>query len=118
MSVAAQQAAALGQLIAARVLNTQQLKGLARCFFAAIDDYLTAPWATAESDFIYEKTRGERPRDFRERMNFNAALQRLASEDATMHQVMSEVSHLVKPSSALRAPEIVSRVSSLMASSI
>ena len=51
-------------------------------------------------------------------MNFNAALQRLASEDATVHQIMSEVSHLVKPSSALRAPEIVSRVSALMAASI
>ncbi len=51
-------------------------------------------------------------------MNFNAALQRLASDDATVHQIMSEVSHLVKPSSALRAPEIVNRVSALMAASI
>ena len=118
MSVAAQQAGALRRLVEARVSDAQPLKGLARSFYAAIDDFLTAPWAMAESDFIYEKTRGQRPHDFRERMNFNAALQRLASEDATVHQVMSEVSHLARPSSALRAPEIVSRVSALMAASI
>ena len=99
-------AGALRRLVEARVSDAQPLKGLARSFYAAIDDFLTAPWAMAESDFIYEKTRGQRPHDFRERMNFNAALQRLASEDATVHQVMSEVSHLVRPSSALRAPEI------------
>jgi len=118
MSVAAQEAAVLKRLIEARVLDARPLKGLARSFFAAIEDFLTAPWAVAESDFIYEKTRGERPHDFRERMSFNAALQRLASEDATVHQIMSDVSHLVTPSSALRAPEIVSRVSALMAASI
>ena len=59
-----------------------------------------------------------RPHDFRAHMNFNAALQRLASDDATVHQIMSEVNHLVRPSSALRAPEIVNRVSALMATSI
>ena len=104
MSVAAQQAGALRRLVEARVSDAQPLKGLARSFYAAIDGFLTAPWAMAESDFIYEKTRGQRPHDFRERMNFNAALQRLAREDATVHQVMSEVSHLARPSSALRAP--------------
>ena len=41
-----------------------------------------------------------------------------AAEDATVHQIMSEVSHLVKPSGALCAPEIVSRVSALMDASI
>jgi hypothetical protein len=43
-------------------------------------------------------------------MSFNAALQRLASEDAALHRIVSEVNHLVKPSSALRAPQIVDRV--------
>jgi len=118
MSVAAQEVGVLRQLIEARTSNADPLKGLAQSFFAAVQDFLAAPWATAESDFIFERTRGQRPHDFRERMNFNAALQRLASVDATVHQVMSEVSHLVRPSSALRAPEIVSRVSALMAASI
>lgn len=118
MSVAAQEAGALRQLIEARMSNTDPLKGLARPFFAAVQDFLAAPWATAESDFIDEKTRGQRPNDFNERLNFNSALLRLASEDATVHQIMSAVTHLVKPFSALRDPQIVGRVTALMAASV
>ncbi len=54
---------------------------------------------------------------FSQRLNFTSALLRVAAEDATVHQVMSEVSHLVKPSSALRDPQIVSRLAALMAAS-
>ncbi|MHC2332434.1 FAD-dependent monooxygenase family protein [Bradyrhizobium sp. USDA 4454] len=118
MSVAAQQAGALRRLIEARMSNADPLSGIAWPFFEVVQDFLAAPWATAESDFIHEETRGQRPQDFKERLNFNSGLLRLASEDATVHQTMSEVSHLVKPSSALRAPEIVSRVAALMAASI
>jgi 2-polyprenyl-6-methoxyphenol hydroxylase-like FAD-dependent oxidoreductase len=117
MSVAAQEAVALRRLIEVRSSETHALKGLARSFFAAIQDFLAAQWAVAESDFAFEKTRGQRPNDFYQRMNFNAALQHLASEDATVHQILSEVSHLVKPSSALRDPQIVSRTTALMAAS-
>jgi 2-polyprenyl-6-methoxyphenol hydroxylase-like FAD-dependent oxidoreductase len=117
MSVAAQEAGALRRLIEARTSNADPLKGLARPFFAAVQDFLTALWATAESDFIHEKTRGQRPNDFNERLNFNSAVQRVAAEDATVHQIMSEVSHLVKPSSALHDPQIVSRVMALMTAS-
>ena len=118
MSVAAQEVGVLRQLIKTRTSNADRLKGLAQSFFAAVQDFLDAPWATAENDFIFERTRGQRPNDFDERLNFNSALLRLASEDATVHQIMSEVTHLVKPSSALRAPEIVSRVTAFMAASV
>lgn len=118
MSVAAQEAATLRRLIEARMSNADPLKGLAQSFFAAVQDFLAAPWATAESDFIFERTSGQRPNDFDERLNFNSALLRLASEDATVHQIMSEVTHLVKPFSALRDPQIVSRVTALMAASV
>jgi 2-polyprenyl-6-methoxyphenol hydroxylase-like FAD-dependent oxidoreductase len=118
MSVAAQEVGVLRHLIEARASNADPLKGLARSFFAAVQDFLAAPWATAESDFIFERTRGQRPNDFDERLNFNSALLRLASEDATVHQIMSEVTHLVKPFSALRDPQIVSRVTALMAASV
>ena len=118
MSVAAQEVGVLRQLIEARTSNADPLKGIAQSFFAAVQDFLAAPWATAESDFIFERTRGQRPHDFDERLNFNSALLRLASEDATVHQIMSEVTHLVKPFSALRDPQIVSRVTALMAASV
>jgi 2-polyprenyl-6-methoxyphenol hydroxylase-like FAD-dependent oxidoreductase len=117
MSVAAQEAGALKRLIELRSLEPHPLKGLARLFFADIEEFLAAPWAVAESDLTFEKTRGQRPNDFNQRMTFNAALQRLACADATVHQIMSEVSHLTKPSSALCDPGIVSRVTMLMAAS-
>ena len=117
MSIAAQEAGALRRLIDARISDAEPLKGLARSFFAAVQDFLAAPWAVAESDFIYEKTRGQRPSDFHQRIRFNSALQRVAAEDATVHQIMSEVTHLVKPPSALRDPLILSRVTALMAAS-
>jgi 2-polyprenyl-6-methoxyphenol hydroxylase-like FAD-dependent oxidoreductase len=117
MSVAAQEVSALKRLIEARALDADPLKGLAQSYFAAIEDFLAAPWAVTESDFIYAKTRGQRPNDFHKRLKLNLALQRVASEDAAVHQIMSEVTHLVKRSSALRDPQIVSRVTALMSAS-
>jgi hypothetical protein len=117
MSVAAQEVSVLKRLIEARALDTDPLQGLAQSFFAAIQDFLAAPWTVTESDFMYEKTRGQRPNDFHQRSKFNLALQRVAAEDATVHQIMSEVTHLVKRSGALRDPQIVSRVTALMAAS-
>jgi 2-polyprenyl-6-methoxyphenol hydroxylase-like FAD-dependent oxidoreductase len=117
MSVAAQEAGALKRLIESRSSGPHPLKGPAGSFFAEIQGLLAAPWAVAESDFAFERTRGRCPDDFRQRMTFNAALLRLASEDASVHQVMSEVAHLIKRSNALRDPEIVSRVTELIAAS-
>jgi hypothetical protein len=117
MSVAAQEVGVLKRLIEARAFDADPLKGLPRSFFAAVQELLAAPWAVAESDFIYEKTRGQRPKDLQQRLNYSFALLRLASEDATVHQMMSHVTHLVKPSSALGDPQIVARVTALMAAS-
>jgi 2-polyprenyl-6-methoxyphenol hydroxylase-like FAD-dependent oxidoreductase len=117
MSVAAQEVGVLKRLTETRALDADPLKGLAQSFFAAIQDFLAAPWAMTESDYIYEKTRGQRPNDFHQRLKFNLGLQRVAAEDATVHQIMSEVTHLVKRSSALRDPLIVSRVTALMSAS-
>jgi 2-polyprenyl-6-methoxyphenol hydroxylase-like FAD-dependent oxidoreductase len=117
MSVAAQEVGVLQRLIEARATSADPLRGLAQSFFAAIQDFLAAPWAVTESDFMYEKTRGQRPDDFHQRSKFSSALQLVAAEDAAVHQVMSEVTHLVKRSAALRDPQIVNRVTALMAPS-
>jgi hypothetical protein len=50
-------------------------------------------------------------------MKFGAALQRVAAEDAGVHQILFEVNHLMRPPSALRDPDIVSRVTAVMAAS-
>jgi 2-polyprenyl-6-methoxyphenol hydroxylase-like FAD-dependent oxidoreductase len=114
MSVAAQQAGALRRSMAARVSQADPLSGLSRLFFAAVESFLAAPWAVAESDFAHQKTRGQRPSDLQQRLNFNSALQRIAAADARVHQIVSEVSHLIRPAKALRDPQIVSRVKALM----
>jgi 2-polyprenyl-6-methoxyphenol hydroxylase-like FAD-dependent oxidoreductase len=115
MSVAAQEISILLGLLEARAREPDPLRGLPPAFFAAIQSALATPWAVAEADFMFAKTRGRPPSDLPERMRFNAALQRLAIEDAGVHQIMSEVNHLMRPSSALRDPQIVSRVTARMA---
>ena len=69
----------------------------------------------ATSDFVYPKTRGQRPVDFERRLQFIIALVRLGAQDPSIHKLMFEVNHLLKPQSALRAPEVAERVARLMA---
>jgi 2-polyprenyl-6-methoxyphenol hydroxylase-like FAD-dependent oxidoreductase len=117
MSVAAQEVRVIKSLLDARSAGSHGLEGLAPAFFTAIQGVLAAPWSVAENDFIYDKTRGQRPQDFPQRMKFGAALQRVAAEDAGVHQILFEVNHLMRPPSALRDPDIVSRVTAVMAAS-
>jgi len=114
MTVAAQEVAVLRRLLDERVGRSAPLDGLAQAFFAAIQNVLAAPWAVAESDFMYEKTRGTRPADFAQRMKFSGALQRVAAEDADVHRLLTEVNHLLKPPTVLRDPQIVQKVSAQM----
>jgi hypothetical protein len=48
-------------------------------YLAGTQQCLEAPWATAISDFVYPQTRGERPADFEKRLQYGAALARLAA---------------------------------------
>jgi hypothetical protein len=50
-------------------------------FITEIQHPLESPWATAETDFVFPKTRGCRPPDLQERLRYGAALTRLAAED-------------------------------------
>ena len=90
------------------------LDGLAQDYLAKIQGCLEAPWATAVTDFVYPQTRGDRPPDFDQRLRYGMALVRLAAEDADVHKVLAEVTHLLRPQSALREPELANRVRALM----
>jgi 2-polyprenyl-6-methoxyphenol hydroxylase-like FAD-dependent oxidoreductase len=114
MTVAAQAAVALDRLLTERSGSRDPLDGLALEYFANLQGILAAPWATAEGDFVYSKTRGRRPVDFERRTQFTGALMRLALEDASVHKLLYEVNHLLKPATLLRDPEIIRRVSALM----
>lgn len=115
MTVAAQEARVLARLLDDRAGKGEGLDGLAPVYFETIQSVLAAPWSVAESDFIYGKTRGACPRDFQQRMQYSAALQKVAATDAAVHRLMAEVNHLLKPPSTLRAPEIVSKVQAVLA---
>ena len=115
MSVAAQEAHVLASLLESRRGRADPPGGLAEAFFSEIQPLLEAPWAVAMNDLVYPQTRGERPPDFETRMQYARALMRLAAEDAETDRLVFEVRSLLKPHSALREPELASRVMSMMA---
>ena len=115
MSVAAQEAHVLASLLESRRGLANPLDGLAESFFAQIQPLLETPWAVAMNDLVYPQTRGERPPDFEKRLQFERALMRLAAEDYEIDRIVFEVRALLKPQSALREPELASRVMSTMA---
>jgi len=117
MSVAAQEAVVLGRLLASRAERPDPLDGLAPAFFAEIQDLLGAPWATAVTDFVYPKTRGDCPPDFQNRLQYGIALTRLAAEDPSVQKTVTEVNHLLRPQSALRDPVLADRVKAVMMAS-
>jgi hypothetical protein len=110
MSVAAQEALILGRLLAEDV----PMERLARDFFAAIQNTIATPWGVAVTDFVYPATRGVRPADLTQRLQYGMALTKLAAQDPEVHRLTVEVSQLLKPQAALREPALAARVMSLM----
>jgi 2-polyprenyl-6-methoxyphenol hydroxylase-like FAD-dependent oxidoreductase len=111
MSVAAQEAVLLSQLLAERARERVPLAGLAQAFFDRIQPILETPWAMAAvPDFVYPQTRGERPADFAQALQFGVALASVAARDPAVHRLMAEVQNLLKPRSVYRDPQLVKRV--------
>jgi len=110
MSVAAQEAVILDRLLA----EDLPMERLARDFFAAIQDTIATPWGVAVSDFVYPATRGVRPADLAQRLQYGMALTKLAAADPEVHRLTAEVSQLLKPQAALREPALAARVMSMM----
>src|SRR5262249_42636554 len=110
MSVAAQEAVILDRLLAEDVA----IDRLAPHFFAAIQSVIETPWAVAVSDFVYPATRGARPADLAQRLQYGMALTKLAAQDPEVHLLTVEVTQLLKPQAALRDPALAARVMSLM----
>jgi hypothetical protein len=80
-------------------------------FFAKVADVITTPWTLAASfDLAYPQTRGERPPDLKERVQYFAAVDALAGEDVEVHRLLTEVLHLTKPLAVLREEPLRSRV--------
>jgi 2-polyprenyl-6-methoxyphenol hydroxylase-like FAD-dependent oxidoreductase len=109
MSVAAQEAVILDRLLREGVPADR----LAKEFFAAIQPTIETPWGVAQNDFVFPATRGVRPANFGQRMQYNIALIKLAAQDGEVHKLLNEVSQLLKPNSTLREPALAARVMAL-----
>jgi 2-polyprenyl-6-methoxyphenol hydroxylase-like FAD-dependent oxidoreductase len=107
MSVAAQEACLLCQLLGRRATDADPLAGLAQDFFAESLPMVEAPWnMSAVPDLVYPETTGARPADFEDQLKCSGALIGLAMRDPVVHRLLAEVQQLLKPPSALQDPAI------------
>jgi 2-polyprenyl-6-methoxyphenol hydroxylase-like FAD-dependent oxidoreductase len=114
MSVAAQEACLLRELLADRRSAGDPLQGLTKAFFERIPALVDTPWGVTTFDFMHPATRGQRPADFETRLKYAAALTKLAAEDADVQRLGAEVQHLLKPRSVYRDPALMQRVLPLL----
>lgn len=111
MSSAAQQVAALQQILRERATKSGGLAGLSSAFFGKAAEVINAPWTLAASaDFAHPQTKGERPPGMAEASAYFAALDALQAEDFELSQLMAEVFQLTKPLSALLEDPLRTRV--------
>ena len=117
MSVAAQEAVVLRQLLSARAGTADPLDGLASPFFAEAAALIDNPWFGAViPDFAHPKTRGTRPENLEAMLKLGTALVRLAARDPAVHKLAAEIQNLLKPRSAYLDPELMQKVQALTAS--
>jgi 2-polyprenyl-6-methoxyphenol hydroxylase-like FAD-dependent oxidoreductase len=111
MSVAAEEACILKNLLQKRMEEKDPFSGLAQAFFAEIRPLISDAWAqSAIPDFAHPQTRGERPADLDKMLGFTKKVIRLAAEDPHVHKLMIGVRHLIEPASALQDPELLRRL--------
>jgi hypothetical protein len=113
MSVAALEAEAFCQLLRDWQGDLQELT---RAFLQQTDQIIAVPWNTsAVPDLAYPSTRGERPPNLRQLLEFGAAFLELAARDASVHKLRLEIIGLLKPNSALNGdPVLMQRIQSVM----
>ena len=116
MSVAAQEARLLRELIERSAAEPDPLARLAPVFFAESASLIDTPWALAATpDLAHPKTEGQRPEDLDQALEFTEGLFQLAFQDAAVHKLLFEVLHLLKPQSVFRDPDLVERIKTVAA---
>jgi hypothetical protein len=116
MSVAAREASVLADLLARRAGDPEALAGLPQAFLAEALPWVAGAWSmSAIPDLAYPETRGERPADLEDRLNFVSALHRVAARDPDVHERLVAVRYLLRPDDALHEPALVEQVRAEMA---
>jgi 2-polyprenyl-6-methoxyphenol hydroxylase-like FAD-dependent oxidoreductase len=116
MSVAAQEARLLQDVLGRVAAEPDPIATSQAAFMAEVASVLETPWSMSTSaDLAFPETRGERPANFAEARQFEAALFRAAVADPVVHRAIIEVGHLLKPGNLLREPDIMRRIEAVSA---
>ncbi|MET0968458.1 MAG: FAD-dependent monooxygenase [Tardiphaga sp.] len=111
MACAAQQARLLGSALGRAGKDADPIASAQALFMAEVGAILQTPWnMSANADFAFPQTRGIKPAQFEDGRHFEAALFRAVVADPVVHRTLIEVAHLLKPSDALRTPEMMQRI--------
>jgi 2-polyprenyl-6-methoxyphenol hydroxylase-like FAD-dependent oxidoreductase len=111
MSSAGKQALLLQDVLSRAVAEPDPIAAAQAGFMAEFATVLETPWTMSTSaDLAFPQTRGERPDNFAEARQFEAALFRAAVADPVVHRAMLEVAQLLQPNQRLQEPDIVRRI--------
>jgi len=111
MSVAACEAVLLKRILQVARPRRYPLADVGRQFQVDAQRLIDGPWQmSAIPDFIFPATRGKRPEDFAQTLQFAVAMSRLAARDPAVDRLIAEVWHLLQPPTVYQDPNLVARV--------
>jgi 2-polyprenyl-6-methoxyphenol hydroxylase-like FAD-dependent oxidoreductase len=111
MSSAAKQARLLQDVLGRAAGEPDPIAAVQMGFMGEVASVLETPWNMSTSaDLAFPATRGERPENFEEARQFEAALFRAAVADPVVHRATMEVAQLLQPRSLLHEPDIMRRI--------
>jgi 2-polyprenyl-6-methoxyphenol hydroxylase-like FAD-dependent oxidoreductase len=111
MTSAGQQARLLHDVLGRAAAEPDPIAAAQAGFMAEVAAVLETPWNMSTSaDLAFPGTRGERPDNFEEAQQFEAALFRAVVADPLVHRAMMEVGQLLQPRSLLQEPHIMRRI--------
>ena len=116
MSAAAKQARLLDDVLSRAAADPDPIAAVQAGFMTEVTSVLETPWIMSTSaDLTFPQTRGQRPDNFAEAREFEAALFRAAVADPVVHRAMLEVAQLLQPHQRLHEPDIVRRIEAVPA---
>ena len=114
MSAAAKQACLLRNVLGRVIAGPDPIAALQAGFMSEVASVLETPWNMSTSaDLAFPGTLGERPENFEDTRQFEAALFRAVVADPVVHRAMIEVGQLLQPQSRLKETDIMQRIETL-----
>jgi 2-polyprenyl-6-methoxyphenol hydroxylase-like FAD-dependent oxidoreductase len=111
MSSAGKQALLLQDVLYRAAADPDPIAAVQAGFMTEVASVLETPWTMSTSaDLAFPQTRGQRPDNFAEAREFEAALFRAAVADPVVHRAMIEVAQLLQPRQRLHEPDITRRI--------